>query len=136
LGQARGVGDDLHLRNLTVRNRKPEHALQTPVRRQDDPQFSVDERRLREAHGLRKSDYALAPSDCAFGPGTRAASLSRGAWTRACFVNANNHVWIEHGDESFDVSGAEGRKESVDQRALLRAKRGGVTDKKRGKRRL
>jgi hypothetical protein len=69
---------------------------------------------------VRKSDYALAPSDCAFGPATRAANLSRGARTSAGFVNANKHVRIEHGDESFDVSGAEGREEGVDHRALLR----------------
>ena len=91
------------------------------IRRQDDPQFSVDERRLREAHGLRKSDYAPGPSDCALGPSACAANLSRGTWTRCGFVNANKRVRIEHGDEPFEISGAEGREEGVDQRALLRA---------------
>jgi hypothetical protein len=105
--------DYLDARDFPAGPGETENAGEMAERRQDNADVSIDEGWLCRAHGSRKGDGA-------FGPIARAVDLDGRAGSSRTRVHPRHNIGVEHGDQCFHISGAQGGEEGIDDLALLR----------------
>src|SRR5215467_13918578 len=62
---------------------------------------------------------SLREGDCPRSPISRAANFSRSTLTRARFIHLDHDLWVEHREQSFDVTTAQRCEESLDNFSFL-----------------
>src|SRR5262249_49910438 len=87
------------------------HSGQLSILNENDPDIAIDERWLHEGSHPRKSD-------CTFGPIRRTADFGRSSGASGEFIQANDHVRVEHCDESFKIALTHCPQKSVNNSAL------------------
>lgn len=96
VAEARRLGDDVSLNNLSAGDREAEYSGQLAVWRKYNSDRTVHPGSLGEADHLREGDRALRPI-------ARAADLYRRSWTCSRLVDAHPYVGIEHCDKALEA---------------------------------
>jgi hypothetical protein len=106
------IRQDVHLNDLAVRNREADHGQHAPDRKaRHDANVAIHENHLigqlelRERRGL--CDDRLSPTHEA-----------RHALRRSA-ISPQHDLWIQNGDQCFEVAVPDGREKRVDDAALL-----------------
>ena len=71
--------------------------------------------------GLHGTGQLSRESDRTLGPVARAADFSQRTWTCPGLIDPDHDIWVEHGNQPFNVPTAQGGKESIDNPSLLSA---------------
>lgn len=93
------ICNDINSNDLPVLKSEAEHSRELSTWRPDESDRSTNQRRLHEPRCLREGNRSLGPVSCS-------SDFSWGARTSARFVHADHDIWVQHCEQSFEVTSA------------------------------